>query len=121
MVSTVTRDTTTFDAAGTDAAGTDGRHVLVPVVDQRGGPPPLLTATVVEDVLQLATKDGQVAVQMSLSPWVPMHAPVDDSTAGTIARICALDSALARRLFRRVSAWRPDERGNLSARVRPTA
>ena len=87
----------------------------------RVGPPPLLTATVVEDVLVLATREGEVALQVPLMQWIPMPRPVDDGASGTIARVCALDSALARRLFRRVSAWRPDDSGNLSARVRPTA
>lgn len=116
----VNTSTVSTDTVSTDTHHAPG-HAVPPLVDQRGGPPPLLTATVVDDVLVLATRDGEVAVQVGLSPWIPMPAPVDDGASGTIARVCALDSALARRLFRRVSAWRPDERGNLSARVRPTA
>lgn len=121
MVSTSTVTSTQFPAVHTSAPHASTGSGVPPLTEQRDGPPPLLTATVVGDVLVLATRDGQVAVEVALSPWIPMPAPVDDGASGIIARVCALDSALARRLFRRVSAWRPDERGNLSARVRPTA
>lgn len=80
----------------------------------------VLTATLVEDVLVLATQDDEVAVQ------VPLHDAGPLTRSGTavldaVAVVCALDSALTRRLYRRVSAWRLDTRGQLSARVRPSA
>ena len=94
--------------------------LVPPVASPTGGAPSVLTATLVDDVLVLANGTGEVAVRVPLDSWVRLPAPADDGVPGTIARVCALDSALARRLFRRVSAWRPDDRGNLSARVRPT-
>ena len=81
----------------------------------------VMTATLVDGVLQLAARSGDVAVRVPVDPALLLPAPAEAGVPGTIARVCALDSALARRLFRRVSAWRPDEYGNLSARVRPTA
>lgn len=81
--------------------------------------PLVLVATVADDVIVLATRDGGVAVQ------VPLDDPSASCASGhdvpPVSVVCALDAALARRLHRRVTAWRRDEQGRLSAGVRPSA
>jgi len=84
---------------------------------------PALTATHVDDALVLASADGEVSVCVPLdgAPTPSDRVAQDFEVLAPVAVVCALDTALARRLFRRVSAWRPDAHGHLSARVRPTA
>lgn len=85
-------------------------------------PAPVLTATVADGALVLAGGDGQVRVRVPLEQVARMPMPASwERLEPDVAHVCVLDSALARRLFRRVSAWHVDAQGQISARVRPTA
>ena len=104
----------------TGARGVEPSPVASP--ERSPGAAPLLTATVTDGALVLATLDGDVAVRVPLAEVAHPPGPVAwDRTPPDVAHVCTLDTALARRLYRRVSAWHLDAQGRLSARVRPTA